>query len=124
MRYVLSVRLTMKPYQSSLQETIPHILSANTEVLSPSVAMTEITAIVTLMIEDNVSYAKKYGLNDKAKESRERLLKLLGLTEHFNSIAMNNASLKTYAGHLFVENQNLKAEIVEINRQERLASTI
>jgi len=94
-----------------------YIKNETNDVLSPSVAMVDITAIVCDMLEENVLYVTKNGLTDKAKQSRERLLKLLYLTETFNSTATQNLSLKTH-------NRRLIEELNEVRRQENIAKSI
>lgn len=96
-----------------------HLMISNerTNILSPLQAITNITAIVCDMLEDNVLYVKKNGMNEKAQQSRERLLKLLDATELFNTIQTQNAALKLH-------NRRLIAELTEIKRQETIASSI
>lgn len=88
-----------------------------TDVLSPSKAITDITAVVCSLLEDNLSYVAKNGLSEKAKVNREKLLKLLYTTELINTVANQNLTLKLY-------NKQLIYELAEIKRQEKLANTI
>lgn len=111
------------PDISKLTEAI-FINNAKIDVLSPSISMVNITSIVSDMLSDNVSYVKKNGLNDAAKSSRERLLKLLDITESFNSIATDNLALKTYNDQLLREIQLLRSYKTEVERQEMIAKSI
>lgn len=89
-----------------------------------SIKMTEITSIVCDMMQDNLSYTKKNGLTKQAKESRDRLLKLLNLTELFNNLSVTNNSLQVFNRQLFNENLKLKGQLAEIKRQENIANSI
>jgi hypothetical protein len=101
-----------------------YVQSANTEVLNTSMAITDITAIVCDMLQENVEYTAKNGLTEKAKLSRQRLLTLLDVTELFNTIATQNATLKTANGHLYTELNNLKQKLKDIDDETNLANSI
>lgn len=94
------------------------------DINTPALYMTEITSIVCDMINENLLFSKKNGLTSGAKKSRERLLKLLDITEAFNKISCDNATLKSYNKHLLSENQKLKAELNELERQNNLSNAI
>lgn len=94
------------------------------DILSPAIAMTDITCIVGEMLEDNSAYVKKNGDTTKSKASRERLLKLLYITETFNSITSQNTTLKTYNDQLLREVQELRNYKKEIIRQETLVKSL
>jgi|GEM_PF-3394841 hypothetical protein len=100
------------------------INNAKIDVISPAIAMTNITYIVGEMLEDNVSYVKKNGMTETAKKSRERLLKLLDITETFNKITCDNAAFKTYNDQLLREIQELRKYKLEVLRQEKVANSI
>jgi len=101
-----------------------YIQNAKTDVISPSKAMTEITCIIADMLEDNLLYVKKNGHNVKSIASRERLLKLLNITETFNQVSSDNAALKTYNDQLLREIKELKNYKKEVERQENLSKAI
>lgn len=101
-----------------------YIQNNGIDVISPSMAMTEITSTVCDMLEQNMKFVKKNGLTQLAKDNRERLLHLLDITELFNKISCDNATLKTYNNHLLVTNQRIMREINEIKRQENMANSI
>jgi len=93
------------------------VKNETTNVLTPSSAMVDITSIVCDMLQDNLLYTNKNGATEKAIKSRIKLLKILQLTETFNTIATQNLSLKQH-------NRSLLEELNEIKRQERLANSI
>jgi len=104
--------------------TPTYIQSQRIDVLTPSVAMTHITAIVCEMLQENVDYVSKNGMTERAKVSRERLLKLLDITETFNLLASANATLQTECKHLFAQNIALKNQLKQINDETNLANSI
>lgn len=106
------------PQTPSLAE-YKHLMLKNerTDILTPTQAINNITLIVCTMLEENIAYASKNGLTEKAQLSRERLLKLLDATELFNTIQSQNAGLK-------LTNRQLIAEAIEVKRQENMAKSI
>ncbi len=93
------------------------IQNKSIDVLQPSLVMTEITSIVCDMLEENIAFVKKNGLTEKAQTNRDRLLKLLDITEMVNKISSDNYSLKTINNHLL-------NTIGEVKRQELMANSI
>lgn len=98
--------------------------NAKLDVLSPCIAMTDITTIVVEMLAGNLAYVKKNGHNEVSKLSRERLLSLLEITETFNTISNQNAALKTYNSHLLNEIQGLRNYKEQFEIEEKLAKSI
>jgi len=86
--------------------------------------MTELTYTVCQLIEENLLYVKKHGLNKKASESREKLMKILELSEQFNKISCDNNALKLRNRNLLSENQLLRRQIKDIEMQEIRANSI
>lgn len=107
-----------------LSDDIEYIKNELTDVLRPSIYMTELTYTICQLIEENLLYVKKNGLTKRASESREKLLKILNLSEHFNLIAGDNNSLKLRNRNLLIQNQQLRNQLREIKRQENIANSI
>lgn len=107
-----------------LSNDIEYIKNELTDVLRPSVYMTEITYTICQLIEENLLYVKKNGLNQKAKDSREKLLKILDLSEQFNTVAYQNNTLKLRNRNLLIDNQQLRRKLKDIEQQENLANSI
>jgi predicted RNase H-like nuclease (RuvC/YqgF family) len=109
---------------NELQSDIIFSENENSDVLSPAKAIAEITYIVAAMIEENIAYVAKSGMTEKARSSRERLIKLLNITENFNQLSNQNSTLKTWNRQLSGENQKLKSQLAEIERQYNMANSI
>lgn len=105
-------------------DDISYTQNNSIESLKSALIMTDITYIVCDMIEENISYVKNNGLTPKAKINRERLMKLLDITETVNSVSTDNMSLKAFNNRLLVENQHLKNTIIELNRQQNMANSL
>lgn len=86
--------------------------------------ITDYTYLVALMLEENIEFVEAKGMTEKAKQSRQRLLKLLQIGETFNTISYQNKSLQLYNKELYAELVKLRAYKAEIERQEKIASTI
>jgi len=63
-------------------------------------------------------------MNEAAKVSRERLLKLLDITETFNKIACENSALQTECRLLLSQNATLKQKLNDIDDETNLANSI
>lgn len=116
--------LENEPYKTTFLEAEKLHQNNSIDIISPFIAMTDITLIVCEMLEENIIYTKKFGLTEPAKKSRERLLKLLNITEIFNLISSKNESLKLYNKELFGENCLLKSQLFELKRQENLGNSL
>lgn len=107
-----------------LSDDIEYIKNELTDVLRPSIYISELTGIVCQLIDENLLYVKKHGLNKKASDSRDKLLRIIYLSEQFNSIASYNSTLKLLNRNLLITNQKLKWELNEIKRQENLGKSL
>lgn len=108
-------------FDTELSAEVALLRNELTDVYKPSIALTELTSIVCTMIEENMAYVKKNGLTEKATESRERLLKILNLSEKFNVVSVDNMNLKLYCRSIYkkyrgseLENIRLKKELDKI----------
>lgn len=111
-------------YKTHLEGEVQYLLNELTETLNPILNCVEITQIVCSMLEDNITFVKKNGMGDKAKLSRERLLRLLDLTELYSSVSKDNNKLKLLNKSLLIENQQLLNYKKEVERQEMIAKSI
>jgi hypothetical protein len=107
-----------------IRADMEYIKNQTYDTVSPAVAMAEITSMVVDMLEKNLAYTKTNGLTEQAKNSRKNLLRILELEQHFQITVNCSQSLKTSNNLLMAENQRLRAELREIERQEKMASTL
>jgi hypothetical protein len=96
-----------------------YVYSKNESVnsITPLVTIAEIESIVCEMLEENSAYVKKFGLSEKAKQARQRLIKLFELSEPFNRMYSNNQSLQLINRDMFVYNQKLQNRINELETE-------
>lgn len=87
------------------------------DVLKPSVAMTEITYIVSEMLSQNIAFAKKNGLTDKVKKSREQLIRLMDVSEVFNRVTIQNRSLQLHNKSLYHAYQMQRIDNLELKNK-------
>lgn len=111
-------------YNVHLHGEVAYLLNELQDTFKPSLDAINITQIVCAMLEDNIAFVAKNGMNNKAKISRDRLLALLNVTELYSSIARENNTFKLLNKNLIIENRQLKKQLADIEKQEKLAKSI
>ena len=105
-------------------KNVKAILNEKVDTITPSIAISEFTCLIAELLEQNIEFVSKQGLTPKAKDSRLKLIKLINIGETFNQLSITNVALKLDNRNLFIENNRLKAELAEIERQTKIASSI
>jgi len=84
------------------------------DVLTPSVSQSELTLLIIEMLLEQNQFVKKNGNTDRAKKSKERLLKILDLNQSVDKISIDNNSLKNINRQLHMYYQKLRIENMEL----------
>lgn len=104
--------------QDKIKEAeIQLLLSEKQDTLRPSIAMDEMAVIIVSMLMDNNAFVKKNGLTPKAKESKERLMRMLELNSQFDKISMTNYSLQCNNRTFHADNMKLRLQIAELKKE-------
>lgn len=87
-----------------------------TDALKPNLLLTKITSIHLEMLMEVHQYEKKHP-SDRIKASKARLLNLLEMSEHLNSLSCKLQSLKLFNRELVTKIQLLRVENADMLRQ-------
>lgn len=115
---------SLKMQMSDMERDYLFIQNELTDTLRPSIAIIDFNYVIAELLEKNVEYVKRSGMTELAKESRDKLLYLMDISETFNRLSNDNQKLKLYNRTILAENQALIKEIKEIKRQEMLAKSL
>lgn len=94
------------------------------DALLPSLSISKITFLVAELIQTNIDFVKKNGITAAANKQRITLLKLMNITETFNTLSCQNNTLQLVNRSLSKELYHLKLQLVEIKRQENLGKSL
>jgi hypothetical protein len=87
------------------------------DTTKPAVIHSQAAAIAFEMLSDVLVHISKKGLSDKAKESKDRLMKLNGLLDEMGLVMNNTHRLKIANNELFTHYQLLRVQNKDLRQQ-------
>jgi len=89
-----------------------------TDTLSPSIMLSEMSSIFLSMLMENQQFVQKNGMTSKAKESRDRLLRLLEISKDLDGISTSNYNLKATNRLIHAEYQKLRVAYRDLKAEK------